>query len=66
MVGWRGMTAEEEDKMWNLHTQCRLSAKNIGKRFGMSTSKVNVFLKKRREERGVEVKVDKSRIERPL
>lgn len=60
------MTEQEQENIWNLHTRDKLSAKTIGKRFGMSTSKVSVFLKKRRDESGVEVKIDHFRIERPL
>ena len=61
-----GMTAEEEERIWNLHVTHKLPGKTIAARVGMSQSIVNVFLKKRRDANGVEVKIDRFRIARPL
>ena len=66
MTGRVGMTVDQEEHIWNLHVMHNMSGKAIATRMGMGEHKVCEFLKKRREERGVAVKIDSFPITRPL
>ena len=66
MTGTQGMTEEEKDNIWNLHVNYQLNARIISKRVGMSLHKVSKFLKQRRDESGIEVKIKKNEIMRPI
>lgn len=66
MVGNNGLTVEEKDRIWELHVAHNISATAIGIRMGIGKNKISVFLKQRRTERGVEVKIDRFAITRPM
>ncbi len=66
MVGQRGLSQEQQDRIWDLHVKYNLGGKVIAARMGMGESKVSDFLKKRREQTGVDVKVDHFVIARPV
>ncbi len=66
MSGSLGFTAAEKERMWDLHVTHKLAAKTIALRMGVGINKVAVFLKARREENGVTVKIDRFKITRPI
>lgn len=68
MPGSQGhqFTSEEKDKIWNLHVQYQLPANFIAVRMGLPKYKVGEFLRKKKQETGVTVAIDRFRVQRPV
>lgn len=66
MSGTQGITPEQQERIWELHVVHNLSATVICTRMGIGKNKISEFLRKRRIERGVEVKIDRFTITRPI